>query len=300
MNGRRQCLVLIYIPHKEISWKQKVRDMIRIRNQMANNLQERETKRARTEILEWLRSTDPSTNHKTARGKHQKLTGEWILASTEFCKWKQEAGGFLWLHGIPGSGKTVLCSTVIEHIKCECEGDANLEYAYFYFDFNSAMKQEVTGLLRSILAQLAYRKQVLPEEIWELYQQCGQGRQQPNAALLLSALLSLLKSSSRTYLIIDALDECSELDDLLKLISLIRNDCPNQVNLLATSRREQEIVLNLGELAGSIIDIQCTMNDNDIELYIHAILKEDPTLKGWESSLKEKIHKILTEKAHGM
>lgn len=162
------------------------------------------------------------------------------------------------------------------------------------------MKQEVTGLLHSILAQIIYRKEVLPEEIWELYEQCGQGRQQPNAALLLSALLSLLKSSSRTYLIIDALDECSELDDLLKLISQIRNDCPSQVNLLVTSRREQGVMLNPGELASSIIDLQCTMNDNDIELYIHAVLKEDPILKRWEISLKEKIYKILTDKAHGM
>jgi hypothetical protein len=110
----------------------------------------------------------------------------------------------------------------------------------------------------------------------------------------------MLKSSSRTYLIVDALDECSELDDPLKLISQIRKHCSNHVNLLATSRREQDIVLTLGEFASSIIDIQCTVNDNDIELYIQAVLNEDPPLKRWESSLKEKVHKVLAEKAHGM
>src|SRR5436190_21075496 len=67
-------------------------------------------------VLQWL---DPSTNHSIAC-KRKPMTGNWLIESREFASRKTYIGRFLLLHSIPRCGKTILCSTVIEHVKNLC------------------------------------------------------------------------------------------------------------------------------------------------------------------------------------
>ena len=71
-------------------------------------------------ILGWLNSNDPSTNHESARHKHQPTTGNWFIQSNTLVNWTSSTGVSPWLTGIPGAGKIVLCSTIIEHVKGLC------------------------------------------------------------------------------------------------------------------------------------------------------------------------------------
>lgn len=67
------------------------------------------------------------------------------------------------LCGIPGEGKTILCSTIIEHmIKIRNSTRSDL-YAYFDFDFNE--KRTVVSMLSSIIAQLCIQKNAVPVEL---------------------------------------------------------------------------------------------------------------------------------------
>ena len=90
------------------------------------------------EILNWLKCNDPSINHESACNKREPTTGNWFLEGEIFHRMDGRKYASLWLHGIPGAGKTVLCSTVIEHVKTLCDNDDR--YAYFYFDFNDPQK----------------------------------------------------------------------------------------------------------------------------------------------------------------
>jgi SpoVK/Ycf46/Vps4 family AAA+-type ATPase len=74
-------------------------------------------------IIQWLQYTDPYINHNAACEKREPLTGNWLLQSEDFARWKREPKQFLWLHGIPGCGKTVLTSTIVKHINDICEKD---------------------------------------------------------------------------------------------------------------------------------------------------------------------------------
>ena len=47
-------------------------------------------------------------DHNQARRKHVDKTCEWIYEAIEFQAWILERNGVLWLHGLPGCGKTVL------------------------------------------------------------------------------------------------------------------------------------------------------------------------------------------------
>jgi hypothetical protein len=251
-------------------------------------------------IIQWLQYADPSTNHNAACERREPLTGNWLLQSDDFTRWKREPKQLLWLHGIPGCGKTILSSTIVEHIKSVCKNDSQCQYIFYYFDFSDSKKQEVAGLLRSLLAQLASRDLKTLKEIETLYNQNGCGKQQPDKKSLLSILLSVLRSPLRTYLIIDALDECSQRGEMLRMLSDIYRQCSEEVNVLVTSRKERDIELVLDRLASSSISIQQTVVDADIRIYLKTCLVEDVKLKRWPSAVKEEMEDALVRGAHGM
>ena len=64
-------------------------------------------------VLQWLSSTNPSSNHNAARKKHEPSTGAWLLRSQSFIEWKNNANSFLWLHGIRESHVLYLCQNTM-------------------------------------------------------------------------------------------------------------------------------------------------------------------------------------------
>ena len=63
----------------------------------------------RNEILRWI-SPEPYLQYHEQTKKDVLLdSGKWLLSDPIFVKWKKEsASSILWLHGIPGSGKSKL------------------------------------------------------------------------------------------------------------------------------------------------------------------------------------------------
>lgn len=68
-------------------------------------------------VRNWLAAPDPSTNFNKSRDEHHEGTGQWLLNSEIYTKWKTEQNSFLWLYGMPGCGKTTLSSSVILDVK---------------------------------------------------------------------------------------------------------------------------------------------------------------------------------------
>ncbi|PMD13353.1 hypothetical protein NA56DRAFT_424133 [Hyaloscypha hepaticicola] len=71
-------------------------------------------KATKSEIIKWLAPVDPRANQEAARKKHEEQTGRWFTEGENFSNWLEQPNSLLWLHGIPGSGKTILCSEIIE------------------------------------------------------------------------------------------------------------------------------------------------------------------------------------------
>jgi hypothetical protein len=250
-------------------------------------------------IIKWLKnSIDPSLNHNSARKKHEPTTGDWLLESELFATWKTMKNGSLWLYGMPGAGKTILCSTIIDQVKSLCAGDAAYRYAYFYFDFNDAQKQTVAGMLSSLIAQLSVPE--LPKEVDELYKQCNHGEQQPGEKNLVTTLIALLGSGShQTYLIMDALDECSEKEGLFKTIRRVIQTSA-QVNVLVTSREDHDITEGLRAVIVNSISLECGGLGADIERHIHSCLENDSEWRNCGPIIKQEIQAALVKGARGM
>lgn len=172
--------------------------------------------------------------------------------------------------------------------------------AYFYFDFNETQKQSAEGFFRSILVQLALQTATFPDEIQNLYSQHGKGTQQPNLIALKALFHLLFKRFWRTYIIMDALDECAEREDMLQSIVDIVSDKSAWVNVLLTSRKELDITERLKPILTSQINIQAIFVDADIKLYVRSSLSTDPKLNGRPDSVKLEMEKVLVDGAHGM
>ncbi|KAH9036060.1 hypothetical protein EDB84DRAFT_1675873 [Lactarius hengduanensis] len=63
----------------------------------------------RDSLRKWQSPPDPSTNHNIAGDRQHEGTAEWFPESNQFESWKV-TGSLLWIHGKPGSGKSVLCN----------------------------------------------------------------------------------------------------------------------------------------------------------------------------------------------
>jgi len=250
-------------------------------------------------VLSWLLANKSQGNHKKARKKHQASTGEWFVRSEAFTRWISSPKSSLWLYGKAGSGKTILCSTVVEHVLEKKRSSPPFHCAYFYFDFQS--KWNVDDMLRSAVAQLCRSIGELPLRLRQLYQECRHG-QQPFTSSLIEILLLLANSSAQTFLIIDALDECgaeSERVDLLEALEGFIKDS-KVLSLFVTSRKEKDIKRSLEPLFDEIIGLEENVIQSDIDQYVRSMLDNDVDLQLWDEETKSLIQRTLVEDADGM
>ncbi|THZ07631.1 hypothetical protein D6C91_10230 [Aureobasidium pullulans] len=172
-----------------------------------------------------------------------------------FKQWKQHSNSFLWLHGIPGCGKTVLSSTIIEHLK---RGTNVGVLLYFYFDFNHTNKQTLDNVLRSLIKQLYRERPDARKPLDQLW---------PSTSSLQSVLQVMLN-------MID------------KLQTLVINKSA-ACQLLVTVRREEDIksALQSWTHLEDRIAIQQSNVDTDIEVYVTHEVHHREDLKRWQSRL---------------
>ena len=103
-------------------------------------------------------------------------------------------------------GKTVLSSTIIEDLS----GGQNQATIYLYFHFNDKEKQLYGNMLRSLVAQLAYGSSVISPSLITLFSSCQLGNSQPLNKALETMLREMADQHQRSFIILDALDECGE------------------------------------------------------------------------------------------
>lgn len=171
---------------------------------------------------------------------------------------------------------------------------------YFYFDFRSTEKQKSYLAIRSLLFQLALNMPECLQALEQCYQRCNNGHNQPCEDTVRSMLCDALALPRRVYIVLDALDECTDQEILLPFLHRLMLSQPQQFCLLATSRPEKDIEEQIIPLANHVVNIQSTEVDHDIRVYAHDRLTTDIKLKKWPSHVKSKIAHELMSKANGM
>ncbi|KAM3077406.1 hypothetical protein ACMFMG_006751 [Clarireedia jacksonii] len=253
------------------------------------------------EIRQWLSAPDPSINYQKAIKLRQANTGLWFLQSDLYRKWKAEAFP-VWLHGIPGCGKTVLSSIVLENILQYPKDDPGTAVAYFYFDFSDEQKKDPNMMVRSLICQLLQQSIKIPSDLNTLYISCDNGQRQPSPNTLFKILQQMIEDFPQTYIVVDALDESAERKELMKIVKEMLGWQFQGLHILLTSRKEGDIMRTLERHINqqNIIRIQTKEVDQDIQMYVHQRLSEDENLLKWRDDVRPRIESSLMEGAHGM
>lgn len=183
-----------------------------------------------------------------------------------------------------------------------CAKQPGSRVAYFYFDFSDKAKQTTFGCLKSIAHQLCEQSEELDEDIVALYDEYNRSPSGLSTEVLVDILALLLSSSRKTYLVVDALDECSEQerDSFLTSHEEIISAASGNYNIFITSRPETGIQRKMDKLHPMRIIVQPEVVDVDIRAHIRACLAKDDRLKKWSQTIKTEIEDRLTNEANGM
>jgi hypothetical protein len=135
----------------------------------------------------------------------------------------------------------------------------------------------------------------------KLYSDKQDGQESPSLEELKSTLKSIIGTFEKNvYIIFDALDECPDRQQFLKLIKEIHGWSFNTLRLLATSRDEQDIEEALRDLISHQVSMDEGLIDSDIRVYVSRKLKDDNKLSKYSAEKKETIENTLIDGAHGM
>lgn len=251
-------------------------------------------------IVAWIAPPDPGTNHATARQRHEGKTGGWLLTSTQYQSWKAGAVSHLWMYGKAGCGKTILFSTAVEDIRNDFEQDPDVSHAFFYFSFSDEHKQSDGDLLRSLVAQLGWRDPGL-SMLRQAYENSRQGVPGPDE--LQKILLESIRSCSRIYLLLDALDECPEDDgtrqNVLERIERLTQQAPN-LSVFATSRELDKIRKAMEGLGPEPLRVIAPVVDADIRVWMSTQMTRDPSLRELSPELQTLIKDTIASRADDM
>jgi hypothetical protein len=193
---------------------------------------------------------------------------------------------------------------VLHDVLQHCQDNPGKATAYLFFDFNDKEKQDLEMMVRSLLCQLSQQSIKIPASLDALFSSCESGQRQPLNYALMNALQSMIQDLPQSYIVLDALDECTQRAELIEMFeTMVGWKVPN-LHLLVTSRRERDIESSLEGFVDTqnSICLQSEVVDKDIQQYVQQRLADDKRLRKWEkdASMMVQIETVLMSRAKGM
>ena len=183
--------------------------------------------------------------------------------------------------------------------------------AYYYFDFrDTAAKQDVRGLLSSLVVQLCAKSDLCYDVLSRLYSKHDAGLRLPDDDALTQCLKDILTLPGLPpiYIILDALDECpnssgapSPRELVLYLIEdLVELHIPN-LRICVTSRPEADIQAALAPFVSHSVSLHDEAGQKqDIVDYISSAVQSDRKMRLWRVEDRQIVIDALTQRADGM
>ena len=249
-------------------------------------------------ILDWLTPFDYARQQTDYIRRRQPGTGKWLLDSVEFQTWLETDKQTLFCPGIPGVGKTILASIVIDDLAARFQDNPSIGIAYIYFNFRRRDEQKAEDLFASLLKQLSQVQPSLPGSVRGLYEHHKDKRTQPSFNEISRSLYSVVSIYSRVFIVIDALDECqtSNRCRLRFLSEIFSLQAKTRINFFATSRPIPDIEREFKRYPSHEI----LASHTDIGKYLDDHMSQLPAFILKRPDLQEEIKTKITEAVEGM
>jgi hypothetical protein len=184
----------------------------------------------------------------------------------------------------------------VEHLKRAFKQE-DIAIAYIYCNYIERETQTNANLIASLLQQLVQTKPTISDEIVSLYHRHTNKKKKRPTVTEWSNSLKLeleVRNFSRVFIVIDALDECS---DITGFLTAIRKLQPS-ICLLVTSRH----IPSIEHAFKMAARIEIRASDEDIRKYVEKRIMEDRLAKLVEPdpTLRETIVNSIVQSANGM
>ncbi|KAJ6178059.1 hypothetical protein N7519_008520 [Penicillium mononematosum] len=253
----------------------------------------------RLDLMKWLSPINSAAKQADTLKLRHKGTGRWFLETDEFSIWfnqaqKQRERRTLFCQGAPGTGKTLMMSTVIDELRRRIRHDSKIRLAYFYFDYREELTIE--EILANLLKQLIQHAMV-PHRLKSLYESHRKYETHLTLEEILELLESTISESSKVFIVIDALDECRlphiDQQELLTRISEFQDI--HNLGFLATSRDNPDI----SDMFPNCPRLRVEAKDTDIKPFVETSLNHFCCVKE-SPDLREEIVAAIINAADGM
>ncbi|CAI7650785.1 unnamed protein product [Penicillium pancosmium] len=241
-------------------------------------------------------------NIEHAKGGLLKGSYEWILQHQNFLQLQNDTEKqLLWIKGDPGHGKTMLLIGIIEELEHSAP-EATL--AYFFCQGTNALMNTSTAILRGLIYRLIRKRPPFIAHLREIYDRHKSIFEDGSSFFALSEIaIRILHDPKlgKTYVILDALDECeTSQDQLLSFIAQNVSASPS-VKWIVSSRKVPAIVNKLGRIRSDMqLLLDLTENQEDmasaVEYYIDTKVATLEAL-GDDEEKREEVKTTMREKA---
>ena len=247
-------------------------------------------------IMQWLSPTDFQAQQHDIISRRQEGTGQWFLDCPEFKRWLQGADRILFCPGIPGAGKTMMAAIAINYLSRLVQADVGL--AYVFCNYKSHVNQSLYGLLSALLKQLVQSRTDISVPVTRLYDYHFKRESRPLLDEISTALSTVCSSYAKVYVVVDALDECTNHDRTRnQLIENLRElQTRTNVRLLFTSRFIPEIM----ERFRSTPVLKIRASEKDIKRFVANQIPLLPSCIGRDDELTRTVQSKIVKAIDGM
>ncbi|KAK6331278.1 hypothetical protein TWF730_004365 [Orbilia blumenaviensis] len=265
-----------------------LRDTVHQMQKVTERIEFMQQDKQRDEILQWLSPLEPLKRHQDVRSIRVPDTGHWLLDEPNFQDWHSgtNTNRALCCSGIPGAGKTVITSLVIDYLrKISADSELKSGLGCVYCDYRDQTLQTPMNLLGSLLGQMLSTLPDLPKEVIQLYRENHQGQKPLEQCDVESMLLDACKNLDKAYICVDAIDECQNKESFLKsLLKLLPS-----AYIFITGRPHIPAIID--QHFGGALKITIEANKSDIKKFVAMKLDEDWARDKYlmDEKLKEEI-----------
>lgn len=239
------------------------------------------------------------------------------MENESFEDWLTSWGGprLLWCNGGAGTGKSVLSSVVVDHIKGRVAKDPqNSRLAYAYFDYRHRQGSQTETIVASLAKHLIRSQETIPDIVMQTFRDYSGQDKKPDLETSIGFFCEVARHFSKLFVIFYALDECNDEDRELFLGRFIGHILQNvpRARVLVTSRPEASISDYLHRLSASEIKIGGEKTREDISKYVRGqiVISQPPTpglggalrrtLRVQDPRVRDEIIESLEAKSAGM
>ena len=167
-----------------------------------------------------------------------------------------------------------------------------------YCDYKDQSFQTASNLIAALARQLVGHPEKLPTRLENLYTELEQHRRRPSLADLKQLLTTLCNERERTYVIVDALDECEAMHERRHFLPLLESLPHGSTRLFVTSRPYNE---DIRHVFLNVPHIPIAAPESDIQQFVQEQMSDrSGFIERTTPMLRDQITDTICSRASGM